>query len=205
MNDLLSRGAAVLQTAESSLRQLMQTAVETAQYDRLEVLARWADQIARAGANGSNGLDAAKAAPARDPSSDRTPRRDRTTRSTRKRRTSTYPAFKRSGTNLVKLGWSKASSSVYEHRAPKGVLFALLRKMEHACSKDDLITMDAILPLSDEDTSDVPTYQVYVCLAWLRSIGVVKPHGRRGYTVLSGKDAELAAAQAWVKLPIYRS
>jgi hypothetical protein len=62
-------------------------------------------------------------------------------------------------------------------------------------------TTDDVFPLHDpSDKADVPTYQAYVTLAWLRSEDLVVPHGRQGYSLPTG--AELAAQwqERWNRL-----
>ena len=47
MSDLLAEGVQVVRSAEESLRDLMQTAVREGQYDRVTVLASWAELLSR--------------------------------------------------------------------------------------------------------------------------------------------------------------
>jgi hypothetical protein len=47
MSDLLAEGVQVVRSAEESLRELMQTAVREGQYDRVTVLASWAELLSR--------------------------------------------------------------------------------------------------------------------------------------------------------------
>jgi hypothetical protein len=102
---------------------------------------------------------------------------------------------------LVKIAWSKASKSEYQHHAPKAVILALLRKMQTANDGETLIAMDDVLPLSLDDQGDVPAYKVYTSLAWLRSIGAVEQHGRQGYSVPPNLDAQQLIERHWVELP----
>ena len=104
------------------------------------------------------------------------------TGSPRRRRKGAYPKFRREGQNIVKTGWSKAGKKEYQHKAPKGVLDVLVKKLETLGKSGRTFTMEQVLPLRDTDGNEVPPYQAYVWLAWLRSTGLVKQHGRKGYT-----------------------
>jgi len=47
---------------------------------------------------------------------------------------------------------------------------------------------------------DAPGYQFYVCLAWLRSVGLVVQHGRQGYTVPEPSKLKASVGAAWSAL-----
>ena len=100
----------------------------------------------------------------------------------RRRRKGAYPKFRREGQNIVKTGWSKAGKKEYQHKAPRAVLDVLVTKLETLGKSGRTFTMEQVLPLRDTDGNEVPPYQVYVWMAWLRSTGLVKQHGRKGYT-----------------------
>ena len=66
----------------------------------------------------------------------------------------------------------------------------------------DVIPMDGILPLNAEDGSEIPDYQSYLCLAWLRSIGAVTQKGREGYMRGNSKTPLPEQVEsAWPELP----
>ena len=68
--------------------------------------------------------------------------------------------------------------------------------------KSMVISMDVVLPLKGEDGIDVPDYQAYLCLAWLRTIGAVEQRGREGYTMNgAGADLTTVVKEAWNDLP----
>jgi len=107
-----------------------------------------------------------------------------------------YPRFVREGDNLVKIGWSKSQRAEYEHKSPKRLLAVLCGSLTSANGKR--ITMDKLLPLKDPVTgSAVPDYQSYVCLAWLKSSGLVTQHGRQGYSVPKGIELEESVEALW--------
>ena len=53
----------------------------------------------------------------------------------------------------------------------------------------------------DDAGDDVPSYQAYLCLAWLVAAGLVSRHGRQGYTVAAAGDVDAAVEAAWQALP----
>lgn len=204
MTDLIAKGVKAARTAEAALRDLMQTAVRDGQYESVAVLARWAEQLAQIGAGAppepatnlaSTGVAASDLPP---------PTTARKSRRVRKRGKSKYPTFRRAGDALIRIAWSKASRSEYQHHSPKHVAIALLRKMQALGRKDQLLTMGEVLPLSSEDGAEVPAYQTYACLAWLREIGAVTQHGRRGYSVDSATPPDQVVERSWSLLPVLK-
>jgi len=112
-----------------------------------------------------------------------------------------YPKFLRDGENLVKIGWSKKDREPYEHKAPKRVLDLLLISLLEAGRNGNRFTMEDILPLNDaEEGGEIPSYQAYLCLAWLRSEKEVEQHGRQGYSLPDPKALGASVAKSWDNL-----
>jgi hypothetical protein len=111
-----------------------------------------------------------------------------------------YPRFLREGDYLIKVAWSKTERSEYEHKSPKGVLNALVPAIARFGAGGKRFTMDAVLPLKDASGSEVPDYQTYLCLAWLRTMGLIKQHGRQGYSLPRNGDISNAAESEWNRL-----
>jgi hypothetical protein len=110
-----------------------------------------------------------------------------------------YPKFVREGDNLVKIGWSKTQEAEYEHKSPKRLLAVLSESLTSANGKR--IMMDKVLPLKDPvNGSAFPDYQSYVCLAWLKSAGLVTQHGRQGYSLPRGMELEKSVETLWANL-----
>ncbi len=62
--------------------------------------------------------------------------------------------------------------------------------------------MEENLPLKDPaDGTEIPTYQVYLCLAWLRQAKLVEQHGRQGYSLPSSAHLEGLAGKLFEQLP----
>lgn len=105
---------------------------------------------------------------------------------------------------LVKIGWSKKERGEYVHKAPKAGLLAIARRAEEVGREGRMFTTDELLPVrigSGED--ELPGYQGYLCLAWLREIGLVATHGREGYSVV-GDDLSGSVNRIWDTLPASR-
>jgi hypothetical protein len=112
-----------------------------------------------------------------------------------------YPRFERSKDQLVKVGWSKKDRCEYLHRAPRSVLDVLVREAEKLGAADRIFTADELLPQCRSAAGDdLPHYQLYLCLAWLRSVGLVDQHGRDGYSVSKG-DIMDSVNGSWSLLP----
>jgi hypothetical protein len=110
-----------------------------------------------------------------------------------------YPKFVREGDNLVKIGWSKSQRAEYEHKSPKRLLAVLCESLTSANGKR--IMMDKVLPLKDSaNGSAFPDYQSYVCLAWLKSSGLVTQHGRQGYSLPKGIELKESVETLWSNL-----
>jgi hypothetical protein len=111
-----------------------------------------------------------------------------------------YPRFMRRGDELVKIGWSKSDRKEYQHRAPRSLLVALRQALLDAGKRRKLFTMDALE--RQLSSSGAPGYQAYVWLAWLRSAGLVKQHGRQGYSVVKPATLEKDVEQAFAEIPV---
>jgi hypothetical protein len=110
-----------------------------------------------------------------------------------RRQKGAYPKFLRDGDRLVKVGWSKKEQAEYQHRAPRKAIDALVVALAGVGA--DEFAMDSILPIVDDHGAEVPSYQAYLGLAWLRSWGAVRRESRGGYVVHPQRlmDSELAS------------
>ena len=113
-----------------------------------------------------------------------------------------YPRFLRRGDDLVKIGWSKRAKKEYQHKVPRRVLTLVVVAISKMGSNRQLFTTDDFMPVADPDEStQVPGYQTYLCLAWLRHEGLVEQHGRQGYSLPNVADLDHAVEAAWNRLP----
>jgi hypothetical protein len=189
----------VLLAAEESLRNLVASAAANGDYDAIVELAEWARTVRSLGDNinstknptiGHNGNNGSLDGPA--------------TISGSRRSRKEYPLFFRDSNFLVKVAKSKSERTEYEHKAPKSVIGQLAHALTKANQRNRLITMDSVLPLKDADGDDVPSYQSYLCLAWLKYLGLVRQHGRQGYSVSPNHRLEEEITAAWEALPLSR-
>lgn len=113
-----------------------------------------------------------------------------------------FPKFLRDEDSLYKIGWSKGDRTTYEHKAPKYILLALIDKLKAVAAKKRRFTMEHILPLKrKDDPTELPSYQVYVCVAWLRQLGLITQYGRKGYSISHPSKLEFSVEKSWQKLP----
>lgn len=207
MSDLVQKGEVIVRQAERSLRDLMQDGINRGDYKPVRLLASWAEGMSQLGRSEVSDRreivdDVGLATKGRG----RSGAAKRKAKGTRSKPDMKYPMFRRSGNKLVKIAWSKASKSEYEHQAPKDVAIALLHKMHGLSGVDGLVAMEQVLPIKcDTEQNEAPAYQVYVCLAWLRSVGAVKQHGRRGYSVSVEREPRYHVEKAWGALPSHNS
>lgn len=204
--DTLLQAAEILQRTERALQELLAKAAASGRYDELMRLSDLAREVAtlvtRAGdlarAEGpedvaTNALHSAKSV------SDTSGRRPLERTGVRK---GSYPKFLRDGETIIKLGWSKTAKAEYEHKSPKTVLIHLVATLAKLPATKKRFAMDAVLPLRDAGTgSDIPAYQAYLCLAWLRTIGIVTQHGRQGYSLTKKNAVDVRVEEYWRQLP----
>ena len=109
-----------------------------------------------------------------------------------------YPRFRRDGSHLVKVGWSKKSRQEYEHRAAFGVVLAVAARLEERTAGGHTASVDELLPLVAGDHGDqVPSYQLYLAIAWLRSERLLNRIGRKGYTSAAPGELAARARERW--------
>jgi len=125
------------------------------------------------------------------------PKRRKASAKTRlKKAKSEYPKFVRDVDRLVKIGWSKKNRQEYEHRVPRGAVLAFLRHLSGNVEEAKVFDIEGLLPVQNGAGEDIPGYQIYVVIAWLREAGLIEKKGRDGYfvrnkSVISGDLNEL--------------
>lgn len=182
--DKTQKAAEILKEAEEKLAGIAAKASTAREYETASAVLRLAFDVKEL-ADQTQALTAGDAEPPTPVGDARLPgpgSAGRAAKAPRRRRKDAYPKFRREGDNIVKIGWSKAGKKEYQHKAPKHVLDVLVTKLETLGKSGRTFTMEQVLPLRDTDGNEVPPYQAYVWLAWLRSTGLVKQHGRKGYT-----------------------
>ncbi len=203
----IQEAADICKTAEKSLRDLMQRAISAGDYANLPALAKMAEQISdlasRTGhAPKATTVAAASGSAARKKPAERSSRKKASgARSGVRSSKSGYPKFRRTDDTLVKVGWSKKAKKEYEHRAPRNAVEAVVTSVIAAGRHGSVFAVDALIPVHDpKDQAEVPTYQVYLAIAWLRTAGVLRQHGREGYTLLVTENPAQNFEECWEAL-----
>jgi hypothetical protein len=112
-----------------------------------------------------------------------------------------YPKFLRRGEEIVKIGWSKRSKGEYQHKAPYKVVSLLTAAIAARVTNGSLLVANELMPFTDPgDGTEIPDYQVYVCLAWLRHESLIEQEGRQGYVVSEPSSLEKRADDKWKAL-----
>lgn len=190
LQDIISR-------AEAEVRAAIEKALADGQYEEVAEGARIADALARI----QTGAPAIKAAPPSANSSaapdagmvvDALPRRAR----------KDYPRFVRDGERLVKVAWSKRDKTEYSHRAPRQMIQLVVEKIRKKKGDGKAFQIADILPLRHPETrQEVPSYQAYLVIAWLRQLALVSKRGRDRYILKPAASPE-KLAEAWDALPV---
>jgi len=115
---------------------------------------------------------------------------------------SKYPCFKRDGDALVKIGYSQTKGSTYEHRSPKGAIDTIVTRVIQISNQDKRpFSAEALSGRGSHDgEGQILSYQLYLCLAWLKSLGLMRQHGRKGYSVVAPDSMEADVEKAWSDL-----
>jgi hypothetical protein len=189
--DIAKSISKILQEAEGSVRTLIGKAAESQKYDDIVVLVRIARQLnelaTRSPDANSATVASASSLPVRSDTIARPPPR----RGQRARvggvasPTKRYPAFSTTRERLIKLGWSKKNRTEYEHRAPKASVSIVYEAIRNIGANGDALEVEALSPLVTADNQEIPAYQIYMAIGWLRDLGAVQKSGRNRYRVTS--------------------
>jgi hypothetical protein len=199
------RASSTIRKAEQDIRGLIAEAATGGEYDlvaKLSGIARRLSALAEDAASKPLPVVVAEVPPSAilEPPSARlaTYARRRTSRK------EGYPRFEKARDVLVKIGWSKKERSEYVHKAPKAGVDAVARRVMDLSRGGRIFTTEDLLPVKLSGAGDeLPGYQAYICLAWLREIGAVEQHGREGYSV-PGDDLMGTVNRTWETLPASR-
>jgi hypothetical protein len=207
--DVLGDALKILGDTEMSLRVLIERALSANQYAEVATLARIVDAVARLRGAG----DVQPSTPIRNPTGPEQASDNRRhvesisatgrSKAPRSRRTKPdeFPRFERDGDKLVKIGWSKRDERVYEHRAPRDVVFLVSTAISTKVKPKAVFAMEQILPVNDSTGTEVPSYQAYLALAWLRSLGLVQRKGKEGYALADGALDNTKLQRLWTSVP----
>jgi hypothetical protein len=199
--DFDRRSQEIIEGAEKALAALAAEAASERDYPRASMLLGLAQRVAgtlRPGAGPKQDVQPSSATGARPAAVSGSPMAKKPSATAK---TTEYPRFKREDDTLIKVGWSKSDRSTYEHRSPRAILDRLVTRIVEVGSSGERFTTEEILPLLDERNAELPSYQAYLCLAWLVIAGLLERHGRQGYTVSVAGDLQHAVEAQWEQLP----
>jgi len=195
-----------IRNAEQAIRGMIAEAATSGEYDLVSRLSRIAKRLSDLAEEAAADPTPVANVPAQ-PTTPVKPRANPRSVSRATRRTSRkdgYPRFEKSRDVLIKIGWSKKERSEYSHKAPKTGVDAVVRHVMDLSKGGRMFTTEDLLPVKLGSTGDeLPGYQAYISLAWLREIGVVQQHGREGYSVRVDNVLETIEF-AWESLPVSR-
>ena len=100
-----------------------------------------------------------------------------------------YPVFNIEPDRLTKIGWSKKRRSEYQHRAPLDAVASVFRRIQQIAVGQAAFTIDDLMPVEGEDGDEIPSYQVYMIVAWLVDSGLLEKQGRDGYRTAMDQKA----------------
>jgi len=198
-----SPASSILSKAETELRALIEGALAEGRYGEVARLARLADGLAHLSTMETVGdtstvpftkvVDLSPIARPPDRTALRAPRLSRSRN---------FPRFEREGDKLVKIAWSKRDGAEYEHKAPRRIVDLLLASVRARKGEGARFVAPDVLPLKDARTHhEVPSYQSYLALAWLRHEGVITKYGRDGYALKPAAATAEHLSELWEALP----
>lgn len=196
--DTIQDAQKVLRDAEMMLRRLMEQSLKQQRYASIAEIACMAEGVARLLNKQSSPITPDAASNAKSVS--HTPPRARE-RSHKKK--TNYPRFERDGDRLVKVGWSKKNKEAYEHRAPREAVVAVARHLSSQVRVGEVFAIEDLMPVPNVSSGDeVPGYQVYLTLAWLRSLNAIEKKGRDGYVLRSDLLTDGELDKLWEELAV---
>ncbi len=219
--DARSHAIEVVRQAEVELRQLLLRTAEQGDYETASMLAEWAKQLKQmVQQEGSVEPEPCRIrlasvqtqtipkpevfAPTSDNRTNADKAKAKQPARAKKAKTAKreYPKFLRDGEELLKLGWSKREKKVYRHKAPKRVVLIVSQALQQFGQHNDRFVMEQVLPIRDlENDADVPSYQAYLILAWIRKEKLLVQHGRQGYSLRPETNLTYAVEERWKLLP----
>ncbi len=190
----------ILNNAQAELRSLLEQALAESRYTDVAEIAQIAESLAQLGAD--SGPASSDVEPPMSVAPGPAPR-SATAHSNRAGRPSrSFPRFEREGDKLVKIAWSKKDRAEYEHKAPRQVVDLLIEAIRSQKGEGAKFEAPDVLPLTDRKSrKEVPSYQSYLALAWLRYEGVVAKHGRDGYSLKPTAATAERLNELWKALP----
>ena len=103
------------------------------------------------------------------------------------KKASMYPYFEVDEGWIGKVGWSKKNREEYRHYAPISAALALAEHVDRTQQPGRVWTVEDIGEVVDSEAGEaMPSYQLYLVIAWMRSVGLLTKQGRSGYVAVGG-------------------
>lgn len=190
----------ILARAQDDLRELIAKALADGRFADVAEIARMADGVARLATDDDQPVSSDQQHPPAAPPA--VSRHGTIVRGGRVRPSRAFPRFEREGDKLVKIAWSKKGRAEYEHKAPRRVADTLIAAIRSRKGEGAKFEAPDVLPLLDPKTRrEIPSYQSYLALAWLRHEGVVAKYGRDGYALKPTEATPEHLTELWEALP----
>lgn len=199
-----SEALQVLGNAEAELRRLIERSLGQRKYDEVTDLARLADAVSQVvSLNNPEAPETQGSIPETASSAALVAPKLLTARRRQKgaSRTTGFPRFEREGDWLIKIGWSKRERTEYEHRAPRHVIHVLIAAIRAKRGEGSRFAAADIWPLKESARREIPSYQAYLALAWLRQEGIIIKEGRDKYSLKPAAATPDRIAEFWEALP----
>ncbi|MGH8645815.1 MAG: hypothetical protein ACREX4_15675 [Gammaproteobacteria bacterium] len=199
--DTIEHAKNILKSAESALRKLIETGLKEQRYADVAEIATIADGVAKL-LRGRTLIPTSRSTVSSKPVALKSKTKPLTLDNVPSRPTKgDYPRFERDGDRLVKVGWSKKSKDEYEHRAPRESVIAFVHHIASRVKDGQVFEVERLLPVLDAAGDEIPAYQVYMTLAWLRDTGTVEKKGRDGYVLRNGSLVDGGLDKLWATVP----
>jgi hypothetical protein len=184
-----------IRACEGDLRQMVASAAGSGDYEAVLRLTSCAKQlIALADSVGSNGSSLPSAPPQPAAKSDTPNGRNRA----KPARAEPYPRFYSQRDHLIRVGRSRRGGAEYQHKTPKAAVDSIVSSVLVAGRDGKVFTMEDCLPFTqDSGNKEIPSYQAYNVMAWLKKMNLVDQHGRQGYSIRDADHFGDKVAQAW--------
>lgn len=179
-----------LEKCETSVRELISTAAQEGDYEGVERATDIAVHLRnlKQQKNGTGNTNTIASEPNSKPKSQS---------SAKSRKKTDYPYFQVKQDTLIRFGWSKKEKREYSHKIPKSAFDSVVAAISKIkMSGKGPHTADAIIELTNKITDEqVPSYQAYVVIGFLKEKGLIEQIGREGYVIVSNFDGLIA--QSW--------
>lgn len=199
----LKRAVALLRETETKLRGLVSIAATSGDYTSVVEITAWARTLTELVKTAQAELTPVTAIPSSAPEIGNAAVGEVTKQVSSRAWRRAYPKFFRQQNELIRIAWSKREKEEYRHKASLGVLKTLAERMaQQTANGRRVFSTEHLLPLDGADRGEeVPNYQAYACIALLKQTGLIKQHGRRGYSIPRTADFKGDVEAVWNKLP----